>query len=681
MARWLGLAFIALRSSALEDIAHRDLVGPYSVDPDTDCAMRQLAYNFSLSLLPSRAPLPSVFDALRLGIDCNLTPAAAAPAPRMPTVRATPAAYAASYFVDALHGSDSNAGTEAAPFASLPFAVSAARAGAQPAEVLLRDSAPFHLPSTLQLTAADSGLGLSAYPGETPLVSGGFPLPNLSWKPYRTPPSGPNITGPVVGSLLGLASGGGCVDAPGAINPGVCAPLGQFASALDCLTACSTNATCTGFTWHDSANGDWSTWCYARLDGDTAIDGEADHFSGYKIAPGAPTTVFSADLSALVAAGLTVPFNQVYVNGRRAVRARWPNANPEHQQSPEGYTSAHAWAAPLAYPPPAEVHMDGVRPYDPFFSAFQWGTGGTVANFTTGSFWGTRSPPAGSQYHVPSGLTAGADLLTRMAAWQQGNLTHAYVHAFHDGLWGDWAFRLASADAMTGDIVFVPGGGTQEARGSSSGAGFYVEGILAELDVAGEWYVDAAGPTLFYAVNGTTPPSDLHFVASSLHVIIALAGTSAAPVRGITVSGLTLSHTAATFGEAFTVPSGGDWSFHNGGALVFAGTEGCTFTGGTIASVGGSGVMISGYNRDVELSHNEFVWLGENAILSAGLTGGSVNASSAGEYPSGTRILSNLAHEFGVFVKQSGFYYQGVSASATLAGNVFFNGPRAGISE
>ena len=48
--------------------------------------------------------------------------------------------------------------------------------------------------------------------------------------------------------------------------------------------------------------------------------------------------------------------------------------------------------------------------------------------------------------------------------------------------------------------------------------------------------------------------------------------------------------------------------------------------------------------------------------------------------PAGNLIEGNFAHEFGLYVKQSGFYYQGVSANATVRENVFFNGPRAGIN-
>jgi hypothetical protein len=122
------------------------------------------------------------------------------------------------------------------------------------------------------------------------------------------------------------------------------------------------------------------------------------------------------------------------------------------------------------------------------------------------------------------------------------------VHAFHSGYWGDWAFNIGSVNqqvccavrvatfrgaprysrlrcahllpSQTGNVLFSQGG-WQEARGSSSGGGYYVENLLAELDVAGEWYFSAANATLYVCINGTTPPST-PFIASQLDVLIEL---------------------------------------------------------------------------------------------------------------------------------------------------------------
>ena len=175
-------------------------------------------------------------------------------------------------------------------------------------------------------------------------------------------------------------------------------------------------------TYHTAAAGaEWATWCYARLDGMDSIQGaDAGHLSGYKPKPGGVTSTWRASVAA---SGATLPFNQLYLSaadgGRRAIRARFPNANPETEQSPVGFTSgegggegrrkgswcpkcppsppppatASSWLPPASFPAPNETYVDGVRPYDPFFPAFQWGTGGTVRRW--GVEGGAHSVEAG----------------------------------------------------------------------------------------------------------------------------------------------------------------------------------------------------------------------------------------------------------------------------------------------
>ena len=264
----------------------------------------------------------------------------------------------------------------------------------------------------------------------------------------------------------------------------------------------------------------------------------------------------------------------------------------------------------------------------------------------------------------------------RLGRWSKPQ--DALVHAFHGALWGDWAFSVGGVDAVSGNVTFSSGG-TQEARGFTTGAGYYVENILEELDAPGEWFFDAATQKLYMCVNGSAPPQGLSLVASQLQTILSVRGNQSQPVMGVTLHGLTFTHTAATFMEPFTAPSGGDWSFHNGGAVVLSGTQGCVISACSFISVGGNGLMISGFNRGVNVMGNEFAWMGENAIVSAGLIGSALNGLS-GEYPEGTRVVSNLVREIGVYIKQTGFYYAAISANTTLIGNVFFNGPRAGIN-
>ena len=596
----LSLALSAVASAVLlSDRDHAHLVGPLGVDADLDCATRNFTYGFALSLLPLRAPLAAVFDALRLAADCNQTlPAARA----LPAPAAPPPSAPGSFFVDAAKGSDGASGSEAAPFATVARALAATRAGGGGGSIVLRGGAPFFLPAPLLLDARDSGLSIAAYPGEAPVLSGGAALPALAWARVGPSPDG-------------------------AVN----------------------------------------------------------------------ATVWAAPLPA----GVAAPFAALFApSGRRAVRARFPNGNPEDLSGlmPNGYTKAASWLPP---PPPraplvqarpqlgteprsacpadactADGPSGGGPPWA-IFCCFFWGANGTVENFTAGSFWGAHpGPPGGATFASPGGMVAGPDLLPRLAGWKAP--AEAIVHAFQGLYWGNWIWRVASADAASGAIAFGEGG-WQEARGSGAGDYLYVENVREELDAPGEFYVDGAARVLYYAANGTAPPPAAGWVAGQLENIMTLAGTPAAPVAGVALAGLTFASTEPTFLRRFTASGGGDWSFGDSGAPRLTGTRNCSVAGSLFTNIGGSGVVLSGWNKGAAVTDCEFVRLGENAIVSAG--DASRHDCSAPDAPVGEGLLvaRNLAHELGLFVKQSGFFYQTMSANTTVEGNVLFNGPRAGI--
>lgn len=183
---------------------------------------------------------------------------------------------------------------------------------------------------------------------------------------------------------------------------------------------------------------------------------------------------------------------------------------------------------------------------------------------------------------------------------------------------------------------------------------------------------------LFYVANGTDAPPADGWVASQLDNVVSVLGDAGVPARGVELAGLAFMHTATTFLQPFQVPSGGDMSYHDGGAVRLRGTEGCAVRGSLFKNLGGSGAMISGYNLDAEVSGCEFLFVGEHAICSMGR--GDRQDQLDGDFPTRNLIVGNLAHEFGLYVKQTGFYYQGISANTSLRENIFFNGPRAGIN-
>ena len=143
------------------------------------------------------------------------------------------------------------------------------------------------------------------------------------------------------------------------------------------------------------------------------------------------------------------PFRQIFVDGKREVRARFPNGNPENtglHTVPTGYIkSAVKWLPPKEVEPAREIHIDNPHRERTPFSTFYLGIGGPVSQFDPPvSYWGTKSPAGGggSTYRVPSGLQFDEDLEFVSRKWK--NASTGIVHAFQHYHWENWNFQIDS---------------------------------------------------------------------------------------------------------------------------------------------------------------------------------------------------------------------------------------------
>ena len=149
--------------------------------------------------------------------------------------------------------------------------------------------------------------------------------------------------------------------------------------------------------------------------------------------------------------------------------------------------------------------------------------------------------------------------------------------------------------------------------------------------------------------------------------------------------------------ERHAVPSAGDWALDRFSAVFLQGTEGVTITNCTFTRLDGNAVMVSGYNRNATVSHSDFSFIGGNGVVAWGYTNETATDpgrpgiqlegypdagvdGTDGEHPVYTSVISNSIREVGLYEKQSSFFIQAKTAFSTIHGNVFFNGPRAGIN-
>jgi hypothetical protein len=154
----------------------------------------------------------------------------------------------------------------------------------------------------------------------------------------------------------------------------------------------------------------------------------------------------------------------------------------------------------------------------------------------------------------------------------------------------------------------------------------------------------------------------------SVKVLFNVSGTMDAPVKDVTISGLTLRDAAATFMDPHGMPSGGDWCLQKSGAVVVVGTEGTTLHNLTVTRVDGNAVFVGSYNRNVSVLDSSFRWIGDTAIALWGDTralpdgqpqpAGTGIDGTEGTQPRFTTIRGNFVSEIGHYQKQSSAVFQ-----------------------
>merc|ERR1719242_1571919 len=150
------------------------------------------------------------------------------------------------------------------------------------------------------------------------------------------------------------------------------------------------------------------------------------------------------------------------VNGSRAIRARYPNANPE-----EGFGSdmtAESWFDADPNPKPDELFIpdEPLRndSFDDFFQHYNLGIGGICDNFDPpAGYWCSTKVQGGgaNTYRIPHGLiyqsgTAG------LPNAPYANASGAIIQAWRRSHWASWMFAVGDIDFNSRRISFERGG-------------------------------------------------------------------------------------------------------------------------------------------------------------------------------------------------------------------------------
>lgn len=331
-------------------------------------------------------------------------------------------------------------------------------------------------------------------------------------------------------------------------------------------------------------------------------------------------------------------FTQLFVAGRRQIRARYPKYDSQNPLvTGNGYLDVRDASEPW---PNKQFHFDPVT-----FTKKRW-----------------RKPQ------------------------------EAVVHLFPLDYWGNLQWEICDIDWSNQSIQLGWGGfqiNEQMFGRAATGIGksrlyhegyksrFFIENVFEELHAPGEWYLDRDRGIL-YAIPGDG--IDLHresLEAPVLETAIAFRGSQRQPVHHIHLCGFRIAHTASTFLKTYEAPSRGDWTVHRGGAVFMEGTEHCAIENCFFDAVGGNALFLNGYNRQDRIYGNRFSETGDSAICLVGCAA-KIQGSNR-PLPKENLISNNLIHDCGFFGKQVAGVFLSASEKNTVSHNRIYNMPRAAI--
>lgn len=260
----------------------------------------------------------------------------------------------------------------------------------------------------------------------------------------------------------------------------------------------------------------------------------------------------------------------------------------------------------------------------------------------------------------------------------------AVMHSFHKLNYANFQWKVENVD-WENHVVSLGWGGFQVNPSATSrmynslgsDSRFFIENVFEELDAPGEWYLDKVNGVLYYMPAEGVDLGHAVIEVPVLEQVVEFRGSQLNPVKQVSLSGFRFAHTASTYLAPYEAPSRGDWTIHRGGAVFMEGGEDCGIERCFFDAVGGNAVIINNYNRRIRVEGNKFTEAGDSAICLVG-DKGSIQGTQR-PFPAENTISNNLIHNCGVFGKQVAGVFIAISEKNTISHNHIYNLPRAGI--
>ncbi len=319
-------------------------------------------------------------------------------------------------------------------------------------------------------------------------------------------------------------------------------------------------------------------------------------------------------------------FTQLFFNGKRQVRSRWPNdgwLTVEGPAEPESFTSFRykdeAFPRTWAKPTQGDVFMK-----------MQWG-------FTT--------------------ITP----IRKMDIQNQSITMAQGVRNFERPPW-----------------IYPNKPGSLYSHFGFMSHYFFVENLLEELDLPGEWCLDTDEGKVYFWPPEETLLESSETVVPLLDCLISLRGASWVIISGFTLTEVANAgdnmHRFGYQGTGAMFPMEG--RTYCGEAIHLAGTEYCQIVDNTFDSVGGNAIYLEGYNLKNKIKWNEITNSGHCGI---GLIG-KVEYEGKVQHPLCNEITDNYIHHCGIFNKVATGIFCGVSDGNVIGHNLIEQVPHHAIN-
>jgi len=292
-----------------------------------------------------------------------------------------------------------------------------------------------------------------------------------------------------------------------------------------------------------------------------------------------------------------------------------------------------------------------------------------------------------------NGTAADAISDRRVAKWK--NPEGAFVHAMHNSLWGDLAFRVTGKYA-SGKLQME--GGWQNNRPSAMHNKYrFVENVFEELDTLNEWYYDKIAQRLYLKPAPNVNLITATIASPQLESLITFKGEAGKPVQNISIEGLKLTHTLRTFMKTREPLLRSDWCIYRGAAILAENAAHINIIDCDLEQLGGNAILFNKFNQYNTVSGCLIRNVGASAVVFVGDPKAVRSASynyQTGEskdvdmtpgpvgdnYPRYCKVSDNLIHNIGEVEKQTTGVQLSMCRDIEISHNTIYDVPRAGIN-